>query len=301
MTTFDGAIERFLAHLKAVKNASDHTVRSYRIDLQSFQAFLKKERPGIKGAEGVDKQCVRHFLAQLNFQQAARRTVLRRLAALRSFFNYLKREKVIVGNPLEEIETPKLPRGLPKSLEYVQVERLLSQPDTSAYLGFRDRCIMELLYSSGLRVSEVAGLNCGDFDAKNLRLRIRGKGKKERVIPITKTAAKWIHELACHPESLLEKGEEAVFLNKWGKRLSVRSIDRNFGKYLLASGLSDDVTPHTIRHTIATHWLEKGMDLKTIQQLLGHNSLATTQIYTHVSTKLKREAYEKAHPRMKKK
>ncbi|NGX45568.1 MAG: Tyrosine recombinase XerC [Chlamydiae bacterium] len=301
MTTFDGAIERFLTHLKAVKNASDHTVRSYRIDLQSFQTFLKKERPGIKGPEGVDKQCVRHFLAQLNFQQAARRTVLRRLAALRSFFNYLKREKVIVGNPLEEIETPKLPRGLPKSLEYVQVERLFSQPDTSAYLGFRDRCIMELLYSSGLRVSEVAGLNSADFDAKNLRLRIRGKGKKERVIPITKTAAKWIHELACHPESLLEKGEEAVFLNKWGKRLSVRSIDRNFGKYLLASGLSADVTPHTIRHTIATHWLEKGMDLKTIQQLLGHNSLATTQIYTQVSTKLKRETYEKAHPRMKKK
>jgi len=301
MTTLSEAIERFLVHLKAIKNGSDHTIRSYRTDLQSFQTFLAKERPGVKGPEGVDKQCIRHFLAELSYQRAARRTVLRRLAALRSFFKHLKREKLITGNPLEEIETPKLPRGLPKSLEYIQVERLLSQPDTAAYLGMRDRCIMELLYSSGLRVSEVAGLNCEDFDTKNLRLRVRGKGKKERVLPITKTAAKWIQELIGHPDTLAEKGEEALFLNKWGKRLSVRSIDRNFAKYLLASGLSADVTPHTIRHTIATHWLEKGMDLKTIQQLLGHNSLATTQIYTQVSTKLKRETYEAAHPRMKKK
>jgi integrase/recombinase XerC len=204
---------------------------------------------------------------------------------------------------MEEIESPKLEKSLPKSLSYEQVERLFSQPDTKTYLGFRDRCIMELLYSSGLRISELGNLNRSDLDERNLCLRILGKGKKERVIPITKSACKWIQDYLVHPERDLDGekhraqvDQDAIFLNKWGKRITMRSLDRNFAKYLLAAGLPTSVTPHTIRHTIATHWLENGMDLKTIQVLLGHSSLVTTTIYTKVSSRLKREVYDRAHP-----
>ncbi len=163
---------------------------------------------------------------------------------------------------------------------------------------------MELFYSSGLRVSELVALNRSDVDAKNLLIKLRGKGKKERIVPITKNAAEWIQTYLEHPERYLDVDghqaqvdSDAVFLNKLGTRLTLRSVDRGFDKYLKASGIANKITPHTIRHTIATHWLENGMDLKTIQVLLGHSSLATTTIYTQVSTKLKKKVYDKAHPR----
>lgn len=292
-------INQFLHHLKIVKNASDHTIRNYSLDLHAFKKFLSLETT----LEQVDKKIIRNYLAHLNAKKAAKRTILRHIGSLRSFFHYLKREKKISLNPMEEIESPKLEKKLPVFLSYEQVERLFEQPDIKSFLGFRDRCIMELFYSSGLRVSELIGLNRTDFDRQNGMLHIRGKGKKERKVPITKNASKWIEDYLNHSERLLnskvhqkEKDPEAVFLNKWGKRLTVRSVDRGFETYLLKSGLAASITPHTIRHTIATHWLEKGMDLKTIQTLLGHSSLATTTIYTQVSTKLKREVYDKAHP-----
>ena len=155
---------------------------------------------------------------------------------------------------------------------------------------------MELLYSSGLRLSELLGLNRKNFNERALSINVYGKGKKERIVPITNTAAKWIRDYLNHPE---RNNEEALFLNRWGKRLSARSLDRIFAAYLKKSGLSERITPHTIRHTIATHWLENGMDLKTIQLILGHASLATTTIYTHVSQRIKREVYNKTHPRAK--
>ncbi len=305
--TFEEAEASFFHYLEAIKNSSEHTIRNYANDLKAFKNFLEQEKIILTTLDEIDKRLVRSFLAHLNFQKASKRTLLRRLACLRSFFKYLKREKKVAHNPMEEIDTPKLEKTIPISLSYEQVERLLGQPDTDTYLGFRDRCIMELLYSSGLRISELAKLNRSELDAKNHLLRIHGKGKKERIVPITESAAKWIQKYLNHPEREYDGSQhraqvdkEAIFLNKWGKRITVRSLDRNFSKYLLASGLSSNVTPHTIRHTIATHWLEKGMDLKTIQVLLGHNSLATTTIYTHVSTRLKREVYEKAHPLTKK-
>lgn len=300
---FDEAEKQFFHHLASVKNASVHTLRNYTNDLKSFKLFLSKEKIEITSLDEIDKRLIRNFLAHLNFEKSSKRTILRRLACLRSFFKYLKREKLVSHNPMEEIDSPKLEKAVPKSLSYEQVQRLFNQPDVNTYLGFRDRCIMELLYSSGLRISELAGLNRRDFDKRNKVLRILGKGKKERVVPITDSANKWIHDYLHHPEREVDGkmhqaqiDKEAIFLNKWGKRITLRSLDRNFAKYLLASGLSEDVTPHTIRHTIATHWLENGMDLKTIQMLLGHSSLVTTTIYTQVSTKLKREVYDKAHP-----
>jgi len=299
--------EQFLKHLEVVKHASEHTLRNYAIDLGAFENFLDKEKIQLKEIGQIDKRIIRSFLAHLNFEGAAKRTLLRKIACLRSFFKYLKREKRIELNPMEEIDSPKLEKSIPKSLTFEQVERLMSQPETETLLGFRDRCIMELLYSSGLRISELAGLNRSDFDPKNRMLRILGKGKKERHIPFTKSAAKWITDYLHHPEREMDgkshraqEDKKAIFLNKWGKRITMRSLDRNFAKYLMASGLPTSVTPHTIRHTIATHWLEKGMDLKTIQVLLGHTSLGTTTIYTKVSTRLKKEVYDKAHPSAKK-
>jgi integrase/recombinase XerC len=290
--------EKFLSYLLAIRNASPHTIRNYRLDLDAFSLF-------IQGTElsTVDKWKIRGYLAHLNQNQATKRTILRRLSSLRSFFKFLLKEGALSHNPLDDIDTPKLDKTIPSPLSREEMDRLFAQPDTANFLGFRDRSIMELFYSSGLRISELVGLDRSDFDAVHLTLRVKGKGKKERVIPITRNAATWMTNYLTHPERFLdsdvhqaEKNHDAIFLNKWGQRLTTRSVDRNFKLYLKASGLAAKATPHTIRHTIATHWLENGMDLKTIQTLLGHSSLATTTIYTQVSKKIKKEVYDTAHP-----
>ncbi len=292
-------IKVFLEYLEGVRNVSSHTLRNYHLDLEAFFSYLGEDVELPK----ISKHEVRRYLAHLNHSGFARRTVLRRLSALRSFFRYLKKGKVIAHNPMDEVESPKGEKLIPSALSYEQVERLFAQPDTSTLLGFRDRCMMELLYSSALRVSELVALSRRDFDAKGRVLRVLGKGRKERHVPITKSAASYVERYLNHPKRHEEgkpwqqKDAEAVFLNKWGRRLTTRSVDRKFRLYLLQSGMSGHITPHTIRHTIATHWLEKGMDLKMIQMLLGHSSPAATTIYTKVSTRLKREVYEKAHPR----
>lgn len=313
---------RFLEYLKVVRNASEHTIRNYAIDLNSFKTYLEHEwlanidpkdlpqkithkeplaigpKDEVLRLENIDRKTIRGFLAWLNMNNQDKRTVARRLSSLRSFFKYAQSQNQIEINPTEELDNPKLDKKLPASISYDQIEHLFNQPDVECYLGYRDRTLMELLYSSGLRVSELAALNRQDIDLVNLTVKLRGKGKKERVIPITKNAAQWIKSYLEHNERHeIEADNEAVFLNKHGLRLSTRSIDRLFDHYMTQSGLAGKVTPHTIRHTIATHWLENGMDLKTIQVLLGHSSLATTTIYTQVSNKLKKKVYDEAHPR----
>lgn len=323
------ATYKFLEHIKVIKNASIHTIRNYSIDLNALKNYMEDKVVNLEESieiekirydqsydqrqkshdncltfEKLDKRTLRGFIASLKDEEANKRTIVRRISALRSFFKFAYREKFIQENPMEEIESPRLDKRIPLFLSYDQVQKLFDVPDKSCYLGFRDRCIMELFYSSGLRVSELVGLNRQDFDRHNLTVRLKGKGKKERVVPITKNAADWIVSYLTHPERhkdneghLAEVDSEAIFLNRLGTRLTPRSVDRKFVKYLLASGLAANITPHTIRHTIATHWLENGMDLKTIQMLLGHSCLATTTIYTHVSTKLKKEVFDKTHPR----
>lgn len=326
------AIYRFLQHLRVVKNASEHTLRNYAIDLNSLKSFLEHEQfpthkteqlpPKIhhkqreQGAlsveeedallplQTIDKKTLRAFLASLSDQGSGKRTIARRLAALRTFFRFAHTQEWIAINPAEELEHPKLEKRLPTSLNYDQVLKLFDQPDTSTYLGFRDRTIMELFYSSGIRVSELVGLNRTDFDPQNLLLKVKGKGNKERIIPITKNASDWITAYLNNPERhancdghLAQIDPYAIFLNKRGTRLTTRSVDRKFDLYLKSSGLAGKITPHTIRHTIATHWLENGMDLKTIQIILGHHSLSTTTIYTQVSPKLKKKVYDQSHPR----
>lgn len=321
---------RFLEHLRVLKNASVHTIRNYTIDLNSFKSYLENERladleksqlpekishlepyserstqfDSHLSLEQIDRKTIRGFLAWLSSNQQHKRTIARRLSSLRSFFRYAMAQGLIQSDPTEELDSPKLDKKLPASLSYDQIIHLFEQPDTTTYLGYRDRAMLELFYSSGLRVSELVGLNKQDFDFADLTVKLRGKGKKERIVPITKNAAQWISSYLSNAERLHDSSthsaqadNEAVFLNKKGTRLSARSVDRNFEHYLKQSGLAGKVTPHTLRHTIATHWLENGMDLKTIQVLLGHSSLSTTTIYTQVSTKLKKRIYDETHPR----
>ena len=294
-------LNQFLQYLSLIKGMSDHTVRNYRIDINKFLLQI-----GDTALINVGKREIRSFLASLHTQGKSRATVLRNLSSLRSFFRYMLREKMIESNPVELIDSPKMEKRLPIFLEYAQIEALFATPDVSGYLGFRDRAMMELFYSSALRISELASLDRKDFDRRGLKIRVKGKGKKIRVSPITKTAAKWLCDYLDHSlrradtcEHKSQKDNQAIFLNKWGERITTRSIDRNFQKYVKMVGFSEKITPHVIRHSIATHWLENGMDLKTIQLLLGHSNLSTTTIYTHVSTKLKRDVYEKTHPRAK--
>jgi integrase/recombinase XerC len=320
---------QFLGYLKVVKNSSEHTVRNYAIDLNGLKNYLEEEvlccdedsRPqkvqynepyecrsreydDIIDLHSITKETIRDFLAYNHALGVSKRTIVRRLSSFRTFFKFAMHKSFVMVNPTEDIERPKIEKKIPLSLSYEQVQRLFDQPDNETYLGFRDRCTMELFYSSGLRVSELVSLDREDFDPVNLLIRLHGKGRKERVVPITKNASEWITAYLEHPERHrdmeghnAELDKSAVFLNRLGTRITTRSVDRKFDKYLTQSGLASKVTPHTIRHTIATHWLENGMDLKTIQQLLGHSSLSTTTIYTHVSTKLKKDVYDKTHPR----
>ncbi len=212
--------ERFFKYLHVIKNASPHTVRNYGLDLEDFYLFSK-----IGEVHSVDKGVIRGYLASFIVKEPER-TILRRLSTLRSFFNYLLKEKVLSQNPLEEIEVPKLHKTIPAPLQRDEIDRLFGQPDIKTYLGFRDRAIMELFYSSGLRLSEVVSMNRTDFNFVEKLLRIKGKGKKERLVPITENAAVWLSRYLNHPERLLdgslhqaEKNHEAIFLNRWGERL----------------------------------------------------------------------------------
>lgn len=296
-------MSKFIEYLRVVKNVSEHTLRSYNIDLKFFYSELSKKYNPLKIKE-VKKHDIRDFLNTLYIKKEKVATISRRLSTLRSFYRFALKNEWVMENPLLEISSPKAEKKLPITLKYSQIENLFQQPDLTSYLGFRDRTIMELFYSSGLRLSELVLLDRDDLNFSQSMVKVKGKGKKQRVIPITQTAKKWILEYLDHPLRELDTKEhramkdvKAIFLNKWGKRISPRSVDRSFNKYLLMSNLSSKVTPHKIRHTIATHWLENGMDLKTIQQLLGHEVLSTTTIYTHVSTKLKKEVYEKSFTR----
>lgn len=324
---FFSTAAKFLEHLNIVKNASEHTLRNYTIDLNDFKDFVLSEtRPDLQTPpekipyktpykpkadddrliplNSLTSRMLRQYLFHMTEKNVNRRTIVRRLATLRSFFKFACGQGLLSQNPAEDIENPKLDKKIPSPLSYDQVNELFNQPDETTLLGFRDRVILELFYSSGLRVSELVALNREDFDPDKLLLLVRGKGKKERIVPITKNACDWIRRYLDHPERYVEINghraqldERAIFLNREGTRLSARSVDRKFDKYMVMSGLAGKATPHTIRHTIATHWLENGMDLKTIQVLLGHSSLSTTTIYTRVSTKLKKEVYDKTHPR----
>jgi len=291
----DSEVRKFLAYLDAGRGASPHTLRNYGVDLREFQAFLSGKEP----AE-VDPLVIRSFLAHLKSRGHSRATLSRKLAALRSFFKYLVRENRIPSNPILGISSPKKEKKLPRFLDLTEVTHLLEAPSEKNWEGKRDRSILETLYSSGVRVSELVGLSQGDADLLSGLLKIRGKGKKERMVPIGEKALDAVRNyLGSIPQRFCKTGDgnQALFLNRFGSRLTDRSVRRLIVKYARQISLKQGISPHTLRHTFATHLLDRGADLRSVQELLGHANLSTTQIYTHVTTRRLQEAYVAAHPR----
>ncbi|MHC4259152.1 MAG: site-specific tyrosine recombinase/integron integrase [Planctomycetota bacterium] len=249
----------------------------------------------------ADPNTVRAYLAFLNEKQYSRATVARKLGTLRSFYKFLVKRNKLSSNPLMVIRTPKQEKKLPRYLEYEEVKKLLETPPMDNWLGARDRAILETLYSTGMRVSELVGLNMEDVDFLGEVVRVRGKGKKERIAPISSSALQVIQHYIEYRNKRAQSNpnfdSKVLFVNKHGKRLSTRSVRRKMDKYLKMAGLDTGISPHTLRHSFATHMLNKGADLRSVQELLGHQSLSTTQIYTHLTTGKLKEVYQNAHPR----
>jgi integrase/recombinase XerC len=282
-------IDNFLRYLEVQKDASPHTLRAYRKDLEEFSAFVRKE------PEDIEMIDVRGFVAGQIREGRERTTAGRRLAAIRSFLKYLHKEGYLKANPAKLVSTPKTQKLLPKFLTVDDVFHLVEQPRGIGFIKARDRAILELFYSSGLRVSEVAGLNVEDVNTKEGLVKVRGKGKKERIVPVGSKAVDAIKSYLVE-KLLLKRTDRAMFLNRRGARLSDRGIRRIVVKYAKMAGISDDIGPHTMRHTFASHLLQGGADLRVIQELLGHSSLSTTQKYTHLDIAHLMDIYDKAHP-----
>jgi len=289
-------LERFLTYLVVEKNASPHTIDRYRREIGECLAFLKEQ--GVQSWAGVDRLVLRRYLAWLNGQGYVKASIARRLSELRSFGRFLVREEVMRINPFRAVSSPKVPKHLPIPLSIPETIALLTAPDTTTPLGQRDRVILEVLYGSGLRVSELVGLDLGSLDRQRGELRVWGKGAKERIGLLGKPsmAALQAYIEQGRPQLLQGATTNALFLNRCGGRLTTRSVMNILKKYSRMAGLEKRATPHTLRHTFATHLLDGGADLRSVQELLGHVHLATTQIYTHVSQSRAREVYLHSHP-----
>jgi tyrosine recombinase XerC len=289
-------LERFLTYLIAEKNASPHTISNYRREIQQFLDFLEKE--GIQNWGEVDRLVLRRYLAWLNSLGYVKASVARRLSELRSFGRFLEREDVVRSNPFRAVVSPKLPRRLPKAISVADTVALLSAPDITTPQGIRDRAILEVLYGGGLRVSELTGLNLSGFDPTRKELRVWGKGAKERIALLGQPAANVLQSYieGGRPQFLRKTATDALFLNRSGGRITTRSVMSLLKKYSRLAGLEKRVTPHTLRHTFATHLLDGGADLRSVQELLGHALLSTTQVYTYVSQNRAREVYLRSHP-----
>ena len=297
------AIGRFLQYLQVERNASPLTVKSYREDLTALVDYMTEARGGQCPQPGsLTVLDLRGYVSALHEAGYAKTSIARRLASMRSFFRFGQRESWATTNPAKPLRNPRKPRNLPHFLSAEDIGRLLGAPSPDTLMGLRDRAILETLYSAGLRVSELAGLCDGDLDFQADLLRVRGKGRRERLSPIGSYAVRALRRwLPMRKLSVREPQDAAapVFVTRFGRRLTTRSVARMLEKYLRQTGLDRRTTPHSLRHSFATHLLDQGADIRSVQELLGHKSLVTTQIYTHVSTAGLRAIYEKAHPRAK--
>jgi len=298
-------LERFDSYLFAVKNASLHTRRNYRADLNQFIAFLQKNEKklwnnGHPKVNEINPSIIRSFLACLH-KKNRKTTIARKLASLKSFFKFLIKEGVLTSDPAQLISAPKPEKFIPTFLSIDEIFSLIEQPDKESILSRRDRAILELMYSCGLRVSELVNLNHEDLNLPERLIKVKGKGGKERILPMGTKAREAINDYLLLSNSSEKNAESctALFLNNRGGRLTTRSIARMINKYVNRSSFFHPVHPHAIRHTFATHMLDAGADLRTIQEFLGHSSLSTTQKYTHVSIDRLMEVYDKTHPRAK--
>lgn len=285
-------LETFINYLKVEKNASPHTIKNYVIDLRSFEAFLAG-----KDVDSVDHFILRRYLADMRAKNFSKRTVARKLASLRSFFRFLYREGYIKTNPAAALSTPKLDKKLPVFLGIESVEKLVQAPGTDTVDGLRDRAILETLYSTGMRVSELTGLNMRNVDLISGVVKVFGKGSKERLTPIGEPAIAAIKRYLDNRNEWPVKERDAVFLNKSGRRLTDRSVRRIVDKHVVKCSIAEKISPHSLRHSFATHLLDRGADLRSVQELLGHANLSTTTIYTHVTAERLKAVYDKAHPR----
>lgn len=291
----------FLDFLSAERNASINTISAYQRDIEEFLLFVSAEG----SMEELTPRLVRKWLAALVRKGLKRTTISRKLSSVRAFFKYLFRMGLADSNPAEPISFPIKSRSLPRNLTIAQATDILEKTPTAGFKFLRDRAIMELLYSTGIRVSELTGLDLVHVNLSPEMIKVRGKGRKERVIPFGRHAKDAIENYLSERHGLLKRldktDKQALFINKNGSRLSQRSIQRIVSTAALKAGIYSDVTPHVFRHTMATHLLEAGADLRSIQELLGHASIATTQKYTHLNMERLRRIFEKAHPRARKK
>jgi len=279
-----------MRYLEIERNYSSHTILNYRLDLQDFRKFI-----GEMDLEKIDYLTLRKYLAVLKEKNLSARTVGRRLSSLRSFFKFLTREGYLKANPILVLSSPKLEKHLPSFMTEEEVAKLIESAFPKSELderGLRDRAILETFYSSGLRISELVGLDIEDIDFIGGIVKVMGKGKKERIVPIGDTAISSIRKYL----DKRKKQNEALFLSKNGSRISTRGVWNIVEKYINLAGLKQGISPHTFRHSFATHLLNRGADLRTVQELLGHANLSSTQIYTHLTTERLKSVYDKAHP-----
>ncbi len=306
-------IDRYIVYLKYQRNVSRHTVRNYRSDLRLFLDHLTHAPDGSDRPEPeldqIDNLTIREFLGRLHQRGNKKSSAARRLAAIRSFMKFLSKEGALQSNPAKLVASPRQERRLPDFLAIDAVTALVEAPDSTSALGKRDRAILELLYAAGLRASELAGLDLGDLDLNERLVRVLGKGRKERFVPFGRKAGEALdcylrvrREIAAKARKHTSVGPstEAIFLNSRGTRLTTRSLGKIVDKYVARLAERLKVHPHTLRHTFATHMLDAGADLRVIQEMLGHESLSTTQKYTHVSTEQLVRVYQSTHPRAKK-
>ncbi len=314
-------IQEFFSYLNYEKHFSSHTLKCYSTDLQQFVEFLDGTSAADTATQGyqasdrtgtalalevraeilaVTAGTIREFLVVLHNKNYSRATTARKLATLRSFYKFLVRRGYLQSSPVTVIRTPKQEKRLPKFLEEEQIEALFKAPDRTTLLGLRDLAMLEVMYSTGVRVSELVALDIADIDFDQGILHVRGKGRRERLAPVGQRALQAITEYMTKRQQQHrpdQAAQQALFINKSGQRLSTRSVRRKLDKYLAQANLDPTISPHTLRHTFATHMLNRGADLRSVQELLGHRSLSTTQVYTHLTTGRLKEVYDKAHPR----
>ncbi|MEW6202320.1 MAG: tyrosine recombinase XerC [bacterium] len=290
-------LENFLTYLHHERGVSPNTLDAYSADIIDFLDYLQEKEHQVE-LSAVTVRRTRGYLASLLKKGLSRRTVARRLSALRTFFRFLHQRKLVKSNPFLLIETPKQEKKIPEFLYLPEMKALLESPDIATPIGLRDRALLELLYATGIRVSELAALDTEDVAGYD-EIKITGKRKKQRIVLIAAESRKWIDKYLreSRPHLAGERSIPALFLNRLGGRLTTRSIQRTVKKYILKAAIAKNITPHSIRHSFATHLLHAGADLRTVQKLLGHTSLSTTQIYTHIPGEKLKEIYDKTHPR----
>ena len=303
--TFPEALTEFFQHLKYERNVSPHTLRNYESDLEQFRQFLfgieKRDDMPLKQ---IDRLTIREWMASLHSSGKKKSSIARKLASLRTLFQFLIREGKVEANPAKMVATPKIERKLPNHLSMEDAVRFIETPDATTALGRRDRAILEFLYATGIRVGELVGINVSDVDLREKTVRVFGKRRKERIVPFHEHALQaLLHYLAesrplfLNNAPVTERDEKACFLNYQGTRITTRSVGRMIDKYIKQCADVHKISPHSLRHTFATHMLDSGADLRDIQELLGHARLSTTQIYTQVSMEKMIDVYSKAHPK----